>query len=384
MLRHVRNYEKGFAEYFRVERAFAFWKGRVALYAILKALGVGDGDEVILPGYTCVMDVNPVKYLGARPVFVDIEPNTYNMNVELLEEAITAQTRVIIAQHTYGYPAEMDAIMEIAQSHGIDVIEDCCLAPGSRYKGKLVGTMGIASYFSSQWNKTYTTGLGGMALCHNRELADKIQQFCNDELKDAAFSKAVLLSMQRMVYRAVIYPRTTMTARRLFRWLITKGIVIGSSSSQEKTTTAIPQGFFTAMSSGQAKAGLAQLRCIEENFAHRRKMAKLYDSLLREKKWPVTEVPDYTEPVLVRYPVRITEKWQAIKEAVSCGIELGTWFESPLHPKETKVDLYDYKWGSCPEAERAAGEVVNLPLHPRTSEKTIRRMVEFITRYQFA
>ncbi len=114
MLDVVIRFEETFAEWLGTGHAFAFWKGRVALYAILRALGIGEGDEVILPGYTCVMDVNPIKYLGARAVFVDIEPTTYNLDVRLLEEKITPRTKIVIAQHTYGYPCEMDGILEIA------------------------------------------------------------------------------------------------------------------------------------------------------------------------------------------------------------------------------------------------------------------------------
>ncbi len=144
----VRRFEDAFAGWLGVHSAFAFWKGRVAMYAILKALGVGEGDEVVLPGYTCVMDVNPIKYLGARPVYVDIEPVTYNMDVGLLAERVTESTKVIVAQHTYGYPCPMDGIMAVAAPHGVPVIEDCCLALGSRYKGRLCGTFGPASYWS--------------------------------------------------------------------------------------------------------------------------------------------------------------------------------------------------------------------------------------------
>ena len=154
-------FERAFADWLGQGHAFAFWKGRVAMYAILKALGVGKADEVILPGYTCVMDVNPVKYLGATPVYVDIEPVTYNMDVRLLEARLTPRTKVIVAQHTYGYPCDMDAIMEIAARHGLPVVEDCCLALGSRYKGRRCGTFGVAAYWSFQWNKPFTTGSGG-------------------------------------------------------------------------------------------------------------------------------------------------------------------------------------------------------------------------------
>src|SRR4030043_7279 len=130
----IKQYEQTFAEILGARRAFAFWKGRVALYAILKALCIGDGDEVIVPGYTCVMNVNPIKYLGAEPVYVDIEPATFNIDTNLLREKITSNTKAIIAQHTYGYPCDMDEIIDIAGRNNVPVIEDCCLALGSRYK----------------------------------------------------------------------------------------------------------------------------------------------------------------------------------------------------------------------------------------------------------
>ena len=114
-------------------------------------MGVTKGDEVVLPGYTCVMNVNPIKYVGAKPIYVDIEPATFNINVSLLQEKITPRAKVIIAQHTYGYPCDMDAIMKIAEKNGIPVIEDCCLALGSRYRGQAMGTFGKAAYFSFQW-----------------------------------------------------------------------------------------------------------------------------------------------------------------------------------------------------------------------------------------
>ena len=192
-------YGQNFAKFFNAKAAFSFWKGRVALYAILKALGVKEGDEVILPGYTCVMDVNPIKYLGARPVYVDIEPDTFNMNVNLLEEKITSKTKVIIAQHTYGYVCDMDAILEIANRHNITVIEDCCLALGSTYKGKLAGAFGKAAYFSFQWNKPYTTGLGGMAICHDDNLAKSIAQLCEMELVQPSFKETARDSLSYAV-----------------------------------------------------------------------------------------------------------------------------------------------------------------------------------------
>jgi len=377
----IERYQREFTDIFAAKSAYCFWKGRVALYAILKAMGVRAGDEVILPGYTCVMDVNPVKYLGARPVYVDIEPATFNININLLKEKITPSTKAIIAQHTYGYPCDMDAIMNIADKNNISVIEDCCLAFGSKYKGRIVGTFGKAAYFSFQWNKPYTTGLGGMVLTNDSELAENIESLCDKQLRKPSKKEVLMLAAQLAIYRALIYPRTTALAQMVFRYLTKKGVVVGSSSTCEFEPTMAPD-FFKAASSIQAFSGLRQLKKIEQNIAHRRKMAELYDRLLAEKGWPVRQY-DATimEPVMVRCPVRIAEKDRALAEAAKAGIELGSWFECPLHPVETPLAAYDYQIGMCPEAEKACDEVVNLPLHPRANEKTARRTVEFINRF---
>ena len=373
----VGKFENAFADWVGTASAFAFWKGRVAMYTILKCLGVGEGDEVILPGYTCVMDVNPIKYLGATPVYVDIEPITYNMDVHLLEAKITPQTKVIIAQHTYGYPCEMDAIMEIANRYDIPVVEDCCLALGSRYKGKLCGTFGVASYWSFQWNKPFTTGIGGMATTGDIELAGIIDSICQAELIRPPAKASLMLAIQRIIYRLFIYPRTTALATSMFRWLTKKHLVVGSSTTCEFAPTRADD-FFMGMSDGQARAGLRQIKKLKKNIAHRKTMRGIYDNLLRQAGWSVPKIPEYMDPVLVRYPVRVADKTRAVTEAPGKSIELGTWFECPLHPIETPMHLYGYHEGMCPVAEQACREVVNLPTHPRAGKRTARRSVAFV------
>jgi len=373
----VTRFETAFADWLGARRAFAFWKGRVALYAILRALGVGEGDEVILPGYTCVMDVNPVAYLGAKSVFVDIDPVTYNVDVDLLEQAVSPRARVIIAQHTYGYPCEMDGILALAERHGLPVVEDCCLALGSAYKGRRCGTFGRAAYWSFQWNKPFTTGIGGMVTTGDAALAERVAGLCEAECVPPPTGPALMLALQRLVYRTTIFPKTTAFATALFRWLTRKGAVVGSSAPQE-FVPEMPPDFFMRMGGAQARAGLRQLRKVDRNLAHRREMRHVYDRLLREAGFPVPQVPDDMDPVLVRYPVRVADKARAVAEAPKHLVEIGTWFECPLHPAETPMEQYGYREGMCPVAERACREVVNLPTHPRADEATARRSVEFI------
>lgn len=377
----VASFENAFAQWIGHSYAFAFWKGRVALYSILKSLDVTADDEVILPGYTCVMNVNPIMYLGAKPIYVDIEPETFNMQPREVADKITPRTKVIIAQHTYGYPCQMDALVHLAQERGIPLIEDCCLALGSTYKGHRCGTFGRAAYWSFQWNKPFTTGIGGMACTSDEPLADKIRSLCNDSLQSPPLSPGLMLAAQRLVYNLLIYPRTTAMAANLFRWLTHKGIVVGSSSSAE----FVPQytdDFFRGMSPAQARVGLRKIKAASQNVAHRHRMRHIYEELLTQAGWRVTPIAPDTDPVLVRYPVRVKDKTAAVAAAAGAGVELGTWFECPLHPIETPMHLYSYENGMCPVAEQACREVVNLPVHPRADESTARRTVEFLNAYR--
>jgi perosamine synthetase len=370
-------YERAFAEFLGVNHAFAFWKGRVALYAILRGLGVGEGDEVILPGYTCVMNVNPIVYVGARPIYVDIEPTTYNIRPDLIEGCLTPRTKAIICQHTYGYPADVEGVLAIGRRHNIPVIEDCCLSLGSRHQGRLLGTFGRAAYFSFQWNKPYTTGLGGMAVTSDATLAEHITELCRKERQSPSHRETTLLAAQLAVYRTFIYPRTTALAQNAFRWLTRKGLVVGSSDTAE-FRPRMADDFFKGIGSVQERSGRRQLRRLDRAIAHRHRMGRLYDELLAEHGWAPPPLPDGVEPALVRYPVRVADKRKALETAASRFVELGSWFECPLHPIETPLEAYDYEPGMCPVAERACREVVNLPTHPRADESTARRSVAFV------
>jgi dTDP-4-amino-4,6-dideoxygalactose transaminase len=300
------------------------------------------------------------------------------MDPNRIEEKITTRTRLIIAQHTYGYPADMDAILDISRRRGVPVIEDCCLSLGSTYRGKVTGSFAQAAYFSFQWNKPYTTGLGGMALVADNDVAKRMGEVCEREAMNPNGAETNMLRAQLAVYRSLIYPSTTALAQNVFRLLGNVGLVVASSKASEKTTAMEPD-FFKRMSAMQARAGMRQLGKLERNRAHRRRMRKRYDVLLAEHDWVVPQLPDAIDPVLVRYPVRVDDKARALRDASRHFVELGSWFECPLHPMETELSLYGYHTGMCPEADKACREVVNLPCHPRVSERTARRCVRFIT-----
>jgi perosamine synthetase len=381
----ITRYEKAFAEMLGVSHAFSFYKGRVALYAILKALRVSEGDTVIFPGFTCIMVPNAAIYLGARPVYVDIEPESFNMDPVKLEAAIGGMSaaaikrvKAIVVQHTFGIPADMDSVSAIADRYGIPVVEDCAHSIGSRYKGRLTGLMGVASFFSSQWSKPYSTGLGGMAATDSRIFGEKLRTIQKSFQSPGTFESA-LLSFQVSLHRHLFSPKLYWKSMTALRALSSAGLFIGSSSKEEHEGM-MPDGYEKTMDEDQAGNGLVSLGSIEKDMAHRRSMAGFYASELAGIKNPV-RVAEGSEPVFLRYPVLVDDKDAVLKEARLRSAEVGSWFETVLHPATKNLEQAGYIKGSCPVGEEVARSIVNLPTHPRVSIDDAKKSLSVVLRH---
>lgn len=173
--KYIELFESRFAEYMGVKHALSCCNGTVALHLALLALGIGLGDEVIVPTLTYVATANAVKYTGATPVFADSESDTWNIDPEKIEEFITNKTKAIIPVPLYGHPCDMDAIMDISRKHGLYIVEDAAEALGAEYKGRKCGSIADISIFSFYGNKTLTTGEGGMVVTNDDALAEMVR-----------------------------------------------------------------------------------------------------------------------------------------------------------------------------------------------------------------
>lgn len=173
--RYIELFEQKFSEYLGVKHALACSNGTVALHLALLALGIGPGDEVIVPTFTYVATANAVKYTGATPVFVDCQLNTWNIDPEKIEPLISSSTKAIIPVPLYGHPCDMQQIMDIATKHSLFVIEDAAEALGAKYKSTMCGSIADISSFSFYGNKTITTGEGGMVVTNDDALAAKVR-----------------------------------------------------------------------------------------------------------------------------------------------------------------------------------------------------------------
>lgn len=171
--KYVAQFEEEFSKYIGIKHSTAVSNGTVAIHLALAALGIGPGDEVIVPTLTYVASVNAIVYTGATPVFVDSIADTWQMDVNDVKRKITSRTKAIMAVHLYGHPCEMDALQLIAEENNIFLIEDCAEAFGTYFKGKHVGTFGDISTFSFYGNKTITTGEGGMVVTNDTKLYER-------------------------------------------------------------------------------------------------------------------------------------------------------------------------------------------------------------------
>jgi dTDP-4-amino-4,6-dideoxygalactose transaminase len=376
-------FKKPITEYLGIENVFLFWKGRVALYAILKAIDIKEGDEIILPAFTCVVVVNPIIYLGAKPVYIDIDPLTLNIDPKKIEEKITKKTKVIIAQNTFGLSSDLDAIFEIAKKYNLFVIEDCAHGFGGTYKGKKNGTISDASFFSSQWNKPFSTGIGGIAVTKNEIIAQKLKGIEAKAVKPNLKEKITLKTLVEIKKR-FLKPKIYWFALNTYRKLSQLNLVVGSSQGYEIEKPVEPENFLKGFSDVQAKEGVKYFEKINGKYKidliieHRKKIANLYKKMLLDLDLEPPYEPSYAEHTYLKFPLFVKNRRKFFVLAEKEKIELGDWFISPIHPITKNFELWHYKLGENPIAEFASNHIVNLPTHENIDEKYVERIYNFL------
>lgn len=354
-----------------------FARGRVALYAILRALEIGPGDEVIAPAFTCVAVPNPILYLGARPVWVDIDPATYLIDPSGVEAAITSRTRAILAQNTFGLSADLDALTAIADRHGLPVIDDSTHGLGGHYRGMPSGATAAMSFFSTQWSKPLSTGLGGFAVARDDNAAARLRATETGAGEPSALRVGALIALIYGRERAGRGPLFR-AGRATYRALGRLGVVPSSSSRDELEGTAMPPGFVARLSTAQARLGSERIERLATVVAERRAIAHRYSAWLRERGLTVAAEPPDTEHAFLRYPLRVADRRRFRAAAVRSGVDLGDWFVSPIHPVTERLDRWAYTGGTAPVAEQACREIVNLPTDPDLGAEGVERVLAFL------
>jgi perosamine synthetase len=328
---HVELFESEFAKAVDATYAVATCNGTCALHLALLAVGIGPRDEVIVPTLTYIASANAVAYTGAKPVFVDSEPGTWNLDPVRVERAITRRTRAIMAVHLYGHPCDLDALRTIAKRHRLSLIEDAAEAIGSRYQGRPVGAIGDVGAFSFFGNKTITTGEGGMVVTNVRRFADRVR----------------LLRGQGMSAKRYYYFETI--------------------------------GYNYRMTNVQAAIGRAQLESLSRFVQRKRDIAAAYSRLLAGVAG-VTLPPEATDVLNTywMYSILIEKKFGRSRDELmthlrSAGVETRRFF-CPCH----SMPAYRRRGERHPIAEALSKKGINLPSSTKLTDSQIARVVEEI------
>lgn len=349
---------------------FLYWKGRVALFALLKAMGIKTNDEIIVPGLTCVVVPNAILYTGATPIYVDVDKHTFNPSFEKIIATVTSKTRVIIVQNTFGLSSDVDKIAAWAKNRNIYTIEDCAHGFGGIFKGRPNGTYCDASFFSTQWNKPFSTGIGGFALSNDTVLKNSLAEI-NKELTEPSLKDNISLWILIRARRYLLMPATYFILRRLYRWLSKYNLVIGSSASEELESPVLPEKFFKAHCSVQVSAGLSSLRSFNELVDRRKQNALLYtDFLKRNGKFHVQQEMHQNHSFL-KYPILVNNRPAFEKAAERSRIELGDWFISPIHPITEGFSKWLLTLNNFPVATEISSQVSNLPTETKHPQRVI-------------
>ena len=362
-------FERDFAARAGVRHARSFATGRVSLLAILRALEVGDGDEVLVQAPTHIVVPNAINRAGARPVFVDCLPHNWNIDPAVAERAVTPRTKALVLQHSYGIPADLDAVRELCERHDIALIEDCVHALGATWDGRPVGSFGRASFFSTEDTKMISTTMGGMVVTDDAELAQRV------DAEHARFDPPARRQVARYLFKLVLFH--VLTTPEIHRYARPVHDRLGGRGPLPATTDDELRGEWPAeieqrFSAAQAELGLRQLHRLDENLAHRRRVAARYDELLGARGFTPPRVPVAADPSWCRYPVLVADRAQADR-ATRDAVALGTWFSSIVQ-EGFSWEAGGYEPGTGPPAERAVRHLANIPTHPRVRDDDVERI----------
>jgi len=375
--KEIKELERSFRNYFGFKNAFSFNSGRSSLIAILKAMEIGEGDEVIVQAFTCNAAVNPIIYVGARPIFADINDNL-NISPEEISKKITKKTRAVMIQHTFGYPADIDEIRKICTINNIYLIEDCAHALGAKYKDSFCGSFGDASFFSFGRDKIISSVYGGIVTVNNDSLLEKVSHF-QKEVRYPSLYWILQQLLHPVLMNEIILPLyNSKFGRGLLAIFLNLNILSKAVTSRENQGE-LPSYFPERMPNALAILAINQFKKLERFNEHRKEIAQMYESLLANKKEfkVIFKKDKEREIVFLKYPVLNVNPLKIVREARKQGIYLNDgWFGSAIVPPMTSLESICYITGSCPKAEEVAKRIVCLPTHVNISREDVKRVFD--------
>lgn len=373
--------EDKFRQYLGVKHAFAFESGRTCLYSIMKALKLQQDDEVLVQSYTCVAVPEPILWAGLKPVYVDIDTKTLNMSSDDFEKKITAKSKAVIIQHTFGNPSGMRKILDLAKKHGLIVIEDCAHALGAEYESKKVGTFGDFSFFSFGRDKVISSVFGGMVIVNNEKYLSAVADFQENNCT---------LPKSKWTVQQLLHPVIFAIAKPLYGFFSIGKIIVELSKRLSLTSKAVyseekqgekPQFIQKRLPNALALLALHQFEKLQKYNDHRVALAHYYDTALDSKNIERLDTahPKNGKNIFLRYTILVKDPASIHRSMKSRNIYLGDWYSDAIAPKGVNYEKIHYNPDTCPNAQRAARMTINLPTSINIDNKDARTICEYLS-----
>lgn len=357
--------QKEFSSKFKLGRSFAFNSGRSCLLTALEAIGVGQGDEVIIQSFTCNAVINPILKFGAIPIFVDIQKDL-NMDISKLEEKITPKTKVVIAQHTFGMPGNIEAIKAICEKHKLILIEDCAHALGAKFKDKYCGAFGDMSFFSFGRDKVLSSVYGGMLCVNNPEILEKIKEVHRKTELPSEFWIGQQI-LHPILTNLLILPFYNVFLGKIIMALAINLNLLSKSVTAEENQGRLPSYFPKRMPNALAILAKHQLNKLNRYNGHRRDIALFYEKELANNpdfEIVFKNIPTGVEPIYLKFPLINKTKKDILARMKAHNVYLNDgWRDSAIMPPMTELSEMKYRKGSCALAEKISEEIIYLPTH---------------------
>ncbi|WP_130805787.1 DegT/DnrJ/EryC1/StrS family aminotransferase [Senegalia massiliensis] len=358
---NVVKFEREFNKYLNVKHSISVGNGTDALVIALKALGIGEGDEVITSTYTFFATAESISAVGAVPVFVDVEKDTFNIDPQKIEEKITEKTRAIMPVHIFGQPADMDEINIIAKKHNLYVIEDACQAIGAQYKGKMVGTLGDIAAFSFFPTKNLgAAGDGGMIVTNNDNIATIVKALRTHGSGENGQKAYNLLNGEKEEVKKDSEDNTVYNPLKYYNYLI---------------------GFNSRLDEIQAALLRVKLRELDKWNNKRVDTAKHYNESLNETELVVPYKSENGTHVYHMYILQSEDRSGLVEYLKENGIATGVYYPVPLHQQKAYKDL-GYKKGDMPNSEYLSERTFAVPIYPELNNEQKEYIVETIKKFK--
>lgn len=358
MGKNVTEFEKEFAEYIGVKHAISVGNGTDALVIALKSLGIGAGDEVITTPFTFFATAETISAVGATPVFVDVEKDTFNIDPTKIEEKITSKTKAILPVHIFGQSAKMDEINEIAKKHNLKVIEDACQAVGGKYKGKNIGTLADVACFSFFPTKNLgCAGDGGIIVTSDDNIATiarALRTHGSGETGQKAYN--LLNNISEEVETVKNADDTVYNPLKYYNYLI---------------------GYNTRLDAIQAAILRVKLPHLDKWNAKRREIAKIYDENLKDTDLVTPVIEEENESVYHMYILQSENREAILEKLKEKGVATGVYYPVPLHLQKVYKDL-GYKEGDMPVSEYLSHRTFAIPVYPELNDEQINYIIDSI------